>query len=288
MPVTGVIDSILVINLLVSAGAGRAEATGLFGLVTGPINSIINMPVVITLSLSIALLPKVAECVAGGKNPAPHIEQSFKYGFFIGLLSALLLGIFAAPLMRALYSKGLTPAELKIGASLLAMGSISVLYVSILQTATSVLQAAGQAHRPALNLLYGAIFKVIFTLALLPVMGAAGAMVSTALCYGLTCILDVASMRKYCRLKLKVKEFLIAPLIAGAAFAAVGIVLKGLFLKTLPLLVAVIAAPVIASLCYLAVLFLLRGIRPDEISDLPGVGGVLKKWRARKGRKRAE
>lgn len=282
MPLTQVIDSILVINLLVSGGAQRAAATSLFGLVTGPINSLINMPVVITLSLAVSLLPRVAECFSGGCDPSEAVGQSLKYSFIIGLLSTLVLGVFAKPLFSLLYSGGLSKTEIATGAALLSMGSISVLYVSVLQIATSVLQGVNLAHKPALNLMYGALFKVVFTLVLLPLFGVAGAMASTVLCYGLTCILDVASMLKYVRPKLKFFEFIGAPLLSGAAFVGVGSLLVRLFSRFLGAITALIGALVIAGVVFVLFLILLGAIKRDELKELPGVGKLIKKIGARK------
>ena len=279
MPMTQVIDSILVINLLVGAGYGAAEATSLFGLATGPINSLINMPVVITLSLSVALLPKVSECLMRGENPSGDISTGLKYGFIIGLLSTLILCLYAEPILKVLYSRGLTESQIAAGARLLKIGGISVLYVSILQVATAVLQAADAPHKPALNLLYGAVLKVVFTLALLPVFGIDGAMAGTVLCYAATCFLDVKSMRKISAPSLKFREFLLAPLLSSAAFFGSYALFTFALMRFFPPAVGLITSMAVSALVFIVGLFLFGAVKFTELKDIPVVGKFIAKIR---------
>lgn len=277
MPLTQVIDSILVINLLVSGGAEAAAATSLFGLVTGPINSLINMPIVITLSLSVALLPKISESVNKGKDVSEVVGKCLKFSFIIAIFSTLIFAVFSKDIMTLLYSRGLKADEIKTGALLLALGSISIVYVSILQVATAVLQGANRAHKPALNLMYGAILKIILTLALIPLLGIGGAMISTVLCYGLTCILDVFSMLKFVRPKVSLYEFFIAPLICGAAFAITGIILINLLSRFLSPIAAFICALVFATVVFMVLLIVLKAVKKDELAALPVLKNFLQK-----------
>jgi len=278
MPLTQVVDSILVINLLVRGGADRTGATSLFGLMAGPVSTLLNMPAVITLSFAIALLPKVSECFFKKESGAAcgAIEPSLKYGFILGLFSSLAFAVFGGAIFSVLYARGLTPEEIRIGTALLWVGGVSVLYVSVLQVATSVLQGANQAHKPAINLLYGAAVKIILTLALLPFFGIVGAMAASAACYGVTCFLDVRSMLKVAPVKLKAREFLWAPVLAGAGFAGTGFALLKLFSGILSPLAALISAGAASLLVFCALLFVFGAIKREELKSLPVVGKLFK------------
>ncbi len=282
MPMTQVIDSILVINLLMGLGYGSAEATQLFGLATGPVNSLINMPVVITLSLSVALLPKVSECFAKNDDPSADVSQTLKFGFVIGLLSTLLLCFYARPILSVLYSKGLSAAQIEAGARLLKIGGLSVLYVSILQVATSVLQAAGAPHRPALNLLYGAVLKVVFTLVLLPIFGIDGAMAGTVLCYAATCMLDIASMKKFVSPALKFREFLLAPVLSAVVFAGSYFLFTYVLSRYMPQKVGLIISMVVSALAFSGGLFLFGAVRFKELINVPALSKFLNKSKREK------
>jgi len=285
IPLTQVVDSILVINLLVARGAAQDMATRSYGLLTGPVNTMINMPVVISLSFAVALLPKIAECFAKKECIDSHISQSLKYNLMIGLFSAVSLAIFARPIMNILYAGGLTPQEQQTGAVLLMLGTISIVYISILQVATSVLQGAGLAHKPAVNLLFGALFKIVLTLALLPFFGIIGAIVASVACYGVTAVLDIRSMLKVAKPNLNIKEILLIPIAATAAFGGVAVGALFGFRRIIPSLWASVAAVAIGSIIFFGILIGLKSIKKEELKSFPGIGkfiGYIEKKRKEK------
>lgn len=267
LPITQVIDSILVINMLVAANTSIQSATSLFGLVNGPINTLINMPIVISLSISIALLPKVSENVARKESVENVLGMGVKYTFYISLIGFLALGIFSRSLLSSLYSSVLSPSQIDIGAKLLSLGSLSIIYVGFLQVATAVLQGHDKAHIPAINLLIGAVVKVVSTLVLLPRMGIAGAMIATVLCYIVTCFLDVIAMRKCSRTNLGFCEFFLSPLIAGGGFALSSTSSYSLIKPFMGGIVGLITAMVIGGIVYVALLALTKGIKKDEMQS---------------------
>jgi len=282
MPLTQVIDSILVINMLTAGGVGRTAATSLFGLMAGPVGTLLNMPVVVTLSFSVALLPKVSECFTKGECAGADIGRSLKFNMILGLLATLTFAVFAGALMRGFYSRGLSATEIRQGTTLLIIGSISVLYISLLQVATAVLQGTNRAHKPAVNLLYGAVLKIILSLALLPFFGVAGAMAASAACYGLVCVLDIRAMRKIAAPNIKLREFLIGPLIAGAAFIATGLVLLYVLSPRLSAVWSAVIAAGAAVLVYFAALIATKSIRAADLKEFPLLGKLIKKIAAKK------
>ena len=282
MPITQVIDSIIVINILSANGMSRPAATGAFGLLTGPIGTLLNMPVVITLSFAIALLPKVSECFFKKESADGAIAESLKYNLILGLLAALIFGVFGKDILLILYAGGLTAEEIQIGAMLLRIGSVSILYVSLLQVATAVLQGVNLAHKPAVNLLYGTAAKVILTLALLPFFGLLGAMAASCACYGITCILDIRAMKQVTHLKLDFREFLLGPLTAGVVFSVAGLLLSKLFLNLFSPLLSVILALTVALVAYFILLLVFKSIKLSELKEVPLIGRFIKRTEKRK------
>ena len=199
LPLTQVIDSLLVVNLLMRTGNDLRLSTALYGLVTGPVNSLINMPTVVTLALSGALLPKISNLFAEGRPLDGPIRKAVRVSLWAGgAFSAGLLvcGGFA---LRVLYASGLGGDELALAGALLRVGAVGVFYVSVLQVATAVLQGCDRAHVPAVNLLIGAACKVVLTVILLPTVGIAGAVAASTACYAVTCLLDVIALRRTLR-----------------------------------------------------------------------------------------
>jgi len=268
MPLMGLIDSIIVINLLTNAGTTTATATSYYGILTGPVGTLLNMPTVITLSFAIALLPKISESITKKQNPEKYISQCLKWCIILSFVATAFLAVFASPILSLLYRGGLTADELTLATNLLILGSVSVIFVSILQVATAVLQGAGKPHRPAINLAVGAIFKVVLTIILLPHIGVFGAIIATVVCYAITCLLDVLAMRKIVPLNLNIKKTLLVPLLATATFIAIAIILKLLLAPHVNQILALIISIIIATTVFFAILIVLKALTKEELSLL--------------------
>ena len=62
-PLIAFVDSIMVVNLL--RLSGEIDGVSQYGILTGPVASIINMPIVLAMSISVAIVPAIASAMAG-------------------------------------------------------------------------------------------------------------------------------------------------------------------------------------------------------------------------------
>lgn len=265
MPLTQVIDSIMVINVLVADGALRSDATSLFGLVSGPINSLINMPVVITLSFSVALLPKFSYLSEQGKDASKAVAQTLRLTMLITLPATVILMAFSRQIVTALYSRGLSIEQLDICSSLLRIESLSVFYLGIVQTATAVLQGADKPHRPAINLLYGATAKVLLTLFLLPFLGIKGAAIATVVCYATIALIDLKYMLQIVKPKLNLIKSFVMPLLACIIMLTVSIFSLWILNRIIKSLFALIISLAIGGIFYGLFLLITKTVTIKEI-----------------------
>lgn len=222
LPLTQMIDSVLVINLLIYGGAGRADSTALFGLLVGPVGTLVNMPVVIVLSVSIAYLPAITTAVERGENAGAIARAAAKWImlFVIPVTAAFML--FPDRICNALYRRGLTADQLVVASNLLRVQAVGVFYVGILQLCTTVMQGYNKAHRPVINLIVGACVKVALTPALVRLFGIIGAAGATTACYAVAATLTARSAYKCTVFGANVFDSLLKPLaftlVACAAF----------------------------------------------------------------------
>ena len=191
IPITQMIDSALVINLLMHGGEGRAEATALFGLFVGPVGTLVNMPTVVALSVSVAFLPLITRAVERGEDPSPLTRKAVKWVmlFVIPVTAAFLL--FPDRVCMTLYRRGLTAEQLTVASRLLRVQALSVFYLGVLQLSTALLQGHNKAHKPVINLLIGACVKVGLTPLTVRMFGIVGASFATTLCYCIAATLSV-------------------------------------------------------------------------------------------------
>lgn len=216
LPITQMIDSVLVINLLMYGGAGRESATAMFGLFVGPVGTLINMPTVVVLSVAIAFLPTITHAVEKNEDAAAPTRSAAKWiMLFVIPITAVFL-VFPEHVCNVLYRKGLTAEQLVLAARLLRVQAMSVFYVGILQLSTAVLQGYNKAHKPVINLLIGACFKVGLTPFTVRAFGITGAAFATTLCYAVAATLSMRSAAKKLPIGADIKNAFIKPLVFTA------------------------------------------------------------------------
>lgn len=270
LPISAVIDSILVINLLTLGGESVAGATALFGLLNGPVGSLVNMPAVVTASLAVMLLPKISRLVKNRDRAADTSEKFFRMSLLAAAPCALAFMLFSDEILGILYRKTMSPELLGTGGILLAISALSVLFMSLLQPATAVLQGFDKAHKPALNLIIGAAVKAVLTIVLIRVMGIYGAATSTVACFALTCFLDLFAVRKCIKIKPKYGVFFRSALPALAAQAVMGKLSYFALAPFTGAFVAVIVSLVLCFAAYAAVVLAFKGISKEDMGALAG------------------
>lgn len=220
IPLTQLIDSALVINLLMRGGVGRTEATAMFGLFVGPVGTLINMPTVIVASVSVAFLPALtAEIERGGDGARmTKLVVEFVMMFVIPVTVAFL--VFPESVCHALYRRGLTDAQLAAAARLLRVQAVTVFYVGMYQVFATMLQTRGKAHRPVINLAVGGIVKIALTPVLVIAVGIEGAAAATAACYAVSAALTAMCACKMSPIGASVKRAFVMPVLFSALGAA--------------------------------------------------------------------
>lgn len=194
MPLTGVADSLTVVNILSARGLSAAEATACYGLL-GAVNTLVNLPVTISYAFAVALLPKVA----GAKTAAVadgEIRFVTRLALIFSAFCAAFYVIFARDIVAFLYpSLSLRSASLTV--TLLRAEAPAVVYSSLLGVATAALQGSGKSGAAARNLAIGGAIKVAVSVVLLRFTGAAGASAGTVACYAATLVLDLIGLRAF-------------------------------------------------------------------------------------------
>ena len=101
-PITAIIDSLLVVNLLMFIGFDSDYATSLLGLQSGIVDPIINIPIVIAVSIASSILPSLsAVYVKGEKNEVKNlIEKAFQITLSVVLACAMTPWLAIAPICR--------------------------------------------------------------------------------------------------------------------------------------------------------------------------------------------
>lgn len=281
MPVVNFLDTLIVTNTMASvdySAFNPLTPKTSFGVLTGSVNPLINMPAVLSLALCMSLVPAISEARAQ-KNPSLVSTRSamgFKLSILIGLPCAVGMYLLAGPIINLLYSAGLEANELLVGTQLLQTLSIGVLFLTLLQTMTGVLQGAGHPTIPLVNLAIGAVVKVVISIVLIriPSININGAALGTAACYGIAAVLNLAYVIKITKPSIKPFTGVLMPLLSTAAMGAVVYFMFNSFSTPLGKTTATLLCIAAAILVYIVMLFITRSIRKDDMEYVPGGGRI--------------
>ena len=284
MPIMGIVDMSLIKNTLMSIGFSDAEATMRLVALRSNVSAIINMPAVLTIALAMSLVPAISAARTANDQKAIHTisAMGIKLAMFIGIPCAVGLFALSAPAIDLLYK--IDEQRLAIASALMRTSAVGVIFLSLVQTLTGILQGAGKQHIPVINLFIGGIVKVVLMLTLMkiPNIEIQGAAISTTACYTVAGVLDAIYLIRFTKLKLNVLDTFIKPAIAalimgGAAYFSYQFLISKVSSST----VATAGAILIGVVLYLVGVLWMQMFSAEDLSFIPG-GKILKKLQFRR------
>ena len=273
VPLTLFFDSILMINLLTTVGFSTTTATRLFGIQAGVVASLLQLPIIISISLSTALLPNIvaSKTIKNKEDISFKSMLSIKLVYYISLACFFGFFLLAPDITTLLYNEGLNNLlinETQIAINLIYIGASSILYHSLLRIFIALLHAMHKSKIVAKNLVITSIIKIVLTviLVLIPKINIYGAIVASSVGYSLACIFCFLSVKKYISLNFLKKEFLIIPLIASAFLIITILFTKYIFGMVFSNSIATSVTIIIAGVVYFIAIFLLKGFKRQELN----------------------
>lgn len=273
MPLVGMIDSFVVNHRLLDTGLPAEEARSLYGLLTGPVNTLVNMPSVVPLALAMALVPAIAQACARGawSEVCNKTRLALKITLTISLPAAVALAVMAEPIMALLYG-GLTAEKQLQAARLLQVSAPSVVALAIVQTLSGTLQGMGKVKAPVAALGAGAAAKIVVTHILtgIPALNITGACIGTVVCYSIAAVIDLYWASRSLDHALNGMRLLARP---AAASCAMGVALAAFLRYAQGILrpwVTAMCGVGLGILVYFTALWLVGGISMGEARRMLG------------------
>lgn len=199
MPITMIIDSTLIVRIL-SQTNSIESSTKLFGLQSGVVGSLANLPIVASIAAQAVILPRITR--EKTQNNSVDVTKTIKNALFFVLIIAIPCAIcyviFAKQIVMILYSHSFSGEQIEVCSKLLMLSSANIIALSIAQTTAGILQGLGKVKTPAITLAIGAVIKIIGVVLLVsqPNIGIYGAEISDIICYGVVSGINVAIIHK--------------------------------------------------------------------------------------------
>ncbi|MGZ0086527.1 stage V sporulation protein B [Caldibacillus thermoamylovorans] len=261
-------EPIVVANSLALAGIAASAATKQYGQLVGYALPLLTLPSFITYALATALVPAISEAVAQNKPLLVQyrIAQAMRLSLVTGGLSAVVLYLFAEPLMRWMYGTG----EAAIFIQVMAPFFLFYYFQGPLQ---AVLQGLDLANVAMTNSFIGAAVKLacIFVLASRPSLGIMGAALATSVSTVLVTLLHFAAVAKATSFVVDARDYVKAGIAIIAAGAAGGLLFDHPPASVPPSFWTLLAISA-TILLYSGFLIAFQLIRREELIYLPGLG----------------
>lgn len=222
MPLTNIVDSTMIMRILLKLGMSMEDASMRYVALRTNVSAIVNMPAVLTMALAMSLVPAVSAARArgDGRGIQDVSRMGFKLALVIGLPCGIGLYVLGTQVVDFLYD--ISPDRLLIAGALMRTMAVGIIFLSLVQTLTGIIQGLGKPQIPVINLGIGAVVKVASMLILMhnPEIEIQGAAISTVLCYAVAGVLDAVYLIRKTRLAVNWLDTLVKPLIAAVVMGA--------------------------------------------------------------------
>ncbi len=265
------IDSITVVRGLknfLTESAAKAE----YGILTGKVDTLISMPMSFNIAFSTALVPVVssAKAMKNLDSAKKRIEFSLLITILIGLPCAIGIILFAKPILSLLFPNQVS------GIFILQVSATSIIFIVLEQTISSVLQGIGKTFIPAIALGIGVIVKFILNTILVPINpntfilgGTAGAAFSTTICHIIAFSIDMHIVKKYIKLNIDKKDYIIKPIIATFMMGVSLLFTYNLLIGIISEKMCTIVALIVSIIIYIISVFVLKIFSESNIYMIP-------------------
>lgn len=271
-PLMGIMDSYIVSNRLSAIGYSDIQIADMFGELSGTAQTLINFPQVFSTAVAMSLVPVITEAFT--KKQASRLNVTANAGVKMSLIIGLPCGVglfmLAEPVIALLYAS-IGPEKHASSGALLEILAIGVIFLTLVQAFTAILQSINKQFHPVKNLAVGLVVKVILSYILIgmPTINIKGAAISTTISYLVVALLNWRDINNT-KIKISLVNISARPLLSAAIMAlATGVSFR--LLKSIlgSQNLATLGSIAIAAVVYIVCLFLTGAITKEDLELIP-------------------
>ena len=278
VPLASLIDSFMITRLMENGGMAESEALIRYGLYSGMVLTLINVPTALAMAMSTSLVPDISSGMARGDREyvARESRTGLRIASVVGFPCAVGMSLMAQPILYLCYgySGRYTPEQLDVAASLLQVSAMTIVLFTMVQATSGILQGCGKQRIPMYTLLAGVVCKIAlnYTLIGIPGFDIHGAPVASLVCYTVSMVPNLYFTVRCAAGRMPWKDVLLRPLAATLPMAAVVAVLwryiftdRYLHLGRARLLLAVLACVAAGAAVYALVALAAGAVRREDL-----------------------
>ena len=274
IPISTMLDSFMIINLLVSSGYSLVVSTSLYGIWGGIIQALISLPTIIVSAISTAIVPALSGLVV--RNDTNEIRN--KIAFYIKLTLVLSLAmfiifyVFAEDMLKFLYGDALRTDiidEFYYATKMLKISSLTIIYYAFLQTFTAILQTIGKSHVPFFAMLVSLLIRtgLLYVLVSITSINIFGVVIANILFLGISDIILAVCIVKKVNIEYNFYLHLLKPIIIAVLIMVAIEFAKFAFENTLNYFVMAVILGAFALMIYGFFVYFGKVFTPKELEQ---------------------
>lgn len=224
VPLSQFIDSAMLVNRCVVSGLTHDAAVETYGVFSGMVIRLINIPTALSLAVSMSLVPAISSVWAVQDMDAVQRQTNLglRFAFLIGLPCSVGMSVLSEQIFRFFYQGSLSEENIMTGSTLLMVSSLTVVLFTVVQATSSILQGVRKQRIPMYTLVAGVVCKIAlnYTLVGIPGFNIHGAPISSLVCYTVSLVPNLYYVMKYTGTKFNWRDWLVRPGIATLAMGA--------------------------------------------------------------------
>ena len=270
--ISGLIDSGLFSNIMVSKGVSEAEKDIMTGMFTGNYRLIVNVPIALASALASSLIPSVVKSMTQNNKSGVirKVESSIKVSMIVAMPCAAGIGALSRQIIGFLFPTSVDPDKVSL---MLMIGCISVVLYSLSTITNSILQGIDKMRIPVIHSAIAIVIHVVVLVAMLYIfkIDVFCLVICDMLFAFIVCFLNARSLRRYIGYKQEIKKSFLLPAICSVVMGiAAFFISKGIFKLIRSYAVSVLITIVISVIIYGVLLLLLKVIDAEEVYMMPG------------------
>lgn len=264
LPLSQFIDSVLLVNLLKLRSFDRA--TSLYGILSGVATPLINLPVMVCISLGVAITPQMVE--GRVKRDVDYVMDkcgtATKMTFVLGVPFVFFYLFLSEGIVKLLYP-ALSGDDALLAGRILTILAPSLMGLSIFQIYSAMLQGLDKTVVPVKIMALCVGIKIVLSIVLVPTVGILGAAISQTVAYCLAGVIITVYFFNYVRITDEFAK-------NAGLITLCGVIMGFAVLMSDKLIddkAGVIVACAVSGAVYIISLFALRVFDREELAALP-------------------
>lgn len=225
VPLAQFVDSSMLVDRMMASGIAQENARPLYGLFSGLVIRLINVPTALALAVSMSLVPAIssAKALEDQRAIARQSDLGLRFAFLIGFPCSIGMSVLSKPILAFFYQETLSAEHLQISSELLSMSSLTVVLFTVVQATSSILQGLHKQRLPMYTLVAGVACKILLNYLLIgtPGINIYGGPIASIVCYTVSMVPNLYFVCKHGHLRFNWMGWVVRP---GLATAAMGVV----------------------------------------------------------------